>query len=163
MEQCWRQSFSFLLFLIGRQTEMTSKTHKLDFGLVILRLIKHGRKSWRNTWKWRRSLNTNGHIQKLFVFSCVAGVDVNLPWLDSVGGTPGSMRKSRSVLTVSPNNVSHHTYYISVDNSQAGVYDEEWMDNLKDNVELGLLPKGKKKSAHQYLSALGSLQSGRFF
>lgn len=65
------------------------------------------------------------HCIYTLVYSCVAGVDVNLPWLDSVGETPGSMRKSRSVLTVSPNNVSHHTYYILLDNSQAGVYDEK--------------------------------------
>lgn len=32
---------------------------------------------------------------------------MKVPWLDSEGDTRGNMRKSRSVLTVSPNNVSH--------------------------------------------------------
>lgn len=56
----------------------------------------------------KRSTEHKRTHNNIFVYLCFAGVDVNLPWLDSEGHTRGNMRKSRSVLTVSPNNVSHH-------------------------------------------------------
>lgn len=38
---------------------------------------------------------------------------MKLPQVDSEGDTRGNMRKSRSVLTVSPNNVSQHDPSVS--------------------------------------------------